>query len=408
MNTSSLADPILARMRQPGPKKILACDGGGIRGLISLGILAKLEADLREAHQEPNLLLGDYFDFICGTSTGGIIAACLSSGMSVSQVLDFYQVNGKSMFQREKWYLQLHEKYVAEPLAALLKKAFNCQLNGPDYQYDESHAPVELGDQRLKGLLMLMMRNHNTDSPWPVSNNPLAKYNQRDRPDCNLHLPLWQLVRASTAAPTFFPPEVVTFAEGTDHEYQFIFVDGGVTTYNNPAYMAFQMATAEPYHIQWPTGVDQLLIVSVGTGNAPGERDKLKVRELNLVDHAKTIPSALMNAATAGWDMVCRMIGECRFGSPIDSEFGAMVLPPGGSATASNWTGPKQFAYVRYDPLTTQKALDALGLNDVSAAAMQQMDDVDLIPDLYRLGQVYAEHFLRRDHLKGFVPAGLS
>jgi hypothetical protein len=34
------------------------------------------------------------------------------------------------------------------------------------------------------------MRNHTTDSPWPVSNNPLAKYNQRDRADCNLNLPL--------------------------------------------------------------------------------------------------------------------------------------------------------------------------------------------------------------------------
>ncbi|MEB3260405.1 MAG: patatin-like phospholipase family protein [Cyanobacteriota bacterium] len=397
-------DPILARIRQPGPKKILACDGGGIRGLISLGILAKLEAELRQASQQPNLLLGDYFDFICGTSTGGIIAACLSSGMSVSQVLEFYKLNGTSMFQREKWYRQLHEKYVAEPLAGLLKKVFNSQLNGPGYQYDESHAPVELGDQRLKGLLMLMMRNHNTDSPWPVCNNPLAKYNQRSRPDCNLQLPLWQLVRASTAAPTFFPPEVVTFAEGTDHEYKFIFVDGGVTTYNNPAYMAFQMATAEPYHIQWPTGVDQLLVVSVGTGNAPGQRDNLEASDLNLLDHAKTIPSALMNAATAGWDMVCRVIGECRFGGPIDSEFGAMVLPAGGAATASNWTGTKQFAYVRYDPLTTQKALDDLGLNDVRAEAMQKMDDVNLIPDLYRLGEVYAQRFLRIDHLKGFVP----
>ena len=85
MDTISSDHPILARMKQPGPKKILACDGGGIRGLISLGILGKLESELREATQQPDLLLGDYFDFLCGTSTGGIIAACLSSGMSVSQ-----------------------------------------------------------------------------------------------------------------------------------------------------------------------------------------------------------------------------------------------------------------------------------------------------------------------------------
>jgi hypothetical protein len=50
--------------------------------------------------------------------------------------------------------------------------------------------------------------------------------------------------------------------------YTFVFVDGGVTTYNNAAFLAYQMATAAPYHINWKTGTDQLLIVSVGTGSA--------------------------------------------------------------------------------------------------------------------------------------------
>ena len=194
----------------------------------------------------------------------------------------------------------------------------------------------------------------------------------------------------------------LTFAEGTPKEYSFIFVDGGITTYNNPAYMAFQMATAQPYHINWQTGVEQLLIVSVGTGNAPAQRANLKADDLWVLDHAKTIPSALMNAATAGWDMLCRVIGECRFGGSIDSEFGTMVVDA--DHPSSNWSGPKQFAYVRYDPLTTRKSLDDLGLSDIDAAAMQQMDDVSLIPDLYRLGQTYGERSLQLSHLAGFVP----
>lgn len=70
MTDVSADHPILARMRKEGPKKILTCDGGGIRGLISVEILAKLEADLRIKLGQPELLLGDYFDFICGTSTG--------------------------------------------------------------------------------------------------------------------------------------------------------------------------------------------------------------------------------------------------------------------------------------------------------------------------------------------------
>ena len=86
-----------------------------------------------------------------------------------------------------------------------------------------------------------MTRNATTDSPWPLSNNPFAKYNQLERDDCNLKFPLWQLVRASTAAPVFFPPEKIKAGKR-----EFVFVDGGVTTYNNPAFIAFLMATVEP------------------------------------------------------------------------------------------------------------------------------------------------------------------
>ena len=87
-----------------------------------------------------------------------------------------------------------------------------------------------LGSEKLRTLLMIVLRNATTDSPWPLTNNPPAKYNDATRPGCNLKLPLWQLVRGSTAAPTYFPPEVIHINR------DFIFVDGGVTMYNNPAF----------------------------------------------------------------------------------------------------------------------------------------------------------------------------
>ena len=68
---------VLNKIQSAGQKKILACDGGGILGLMSVEILAKLEADLRTRLQKPNLVLADYFDFVCGTSTGAIIATKL-------------------------------------------------------------------------------------------------------------------------------------------------------------------------------------------------------------------------------------------------------------------------------------------------------------------------------------------
>ena len=393
-----MTQQILDRIKSPGPKKILTCDGGGILGLMSVEILAKLETDLRAKLGKPDLKLCDYFDFVCGTSTGAVIATCIAAGMDMNTLRDFYVGSGAQMFDKASVFKRLQYTYNDEPLAAKLRTELNRALG-----YRPDATPATLGDANLRTMLMMVMRNHTTDSPWPVSNNPLAKYNQRDRPDCNLNLPLWQLVRASTAAPTFFPPEVITFAPGTPREYQFIFVDGGVTAYNNPAFLAFQMATAAPYQVNWATGRDKLLVVSVGTGSAARARPELKEEDLWLLDHAKSIPSALMNGASAGWDMACRMVGECRFGPRIDREIGDMVLEPNAAPGQSNWSGAKQFAYVRYDPDVTQAGLDALGLPDVKAADVQVMDSIKHIEDIQRVGRSFAALHVTLKHLQNFA-----
>ncbi len=388
---------LISRIDAGGGKKILACDGGGILGLISVEILAKLESDLRGALGQPNLVLADYFDFVCGTSTGAIIAACISAGMSMQRIRSFYVDSGEQMFDKASLLHRLQYSYNDEPLAEKLRHELDQALA---HVAKPGEPNATLGDAGLRTLLMMVLRNATTDSPWPVSNNPRGKYNQPGRKDCNLRLPLWQLVRASTAAPTFFPPEVVTFARGTADEYQFVFVDGGVTTYNNPAFLAFQMVTAAPYQISWPTGSDRLLIVSVGTGKAAQARPDLAPGDLWLLDNARNLPGALMNAASAGWDMACRTLGECRHGAPVDREFGDMVMPAGspGNATAS-----KQFAYVRYDPDVSQAGLDALGLADIKAAKVQVLDSVKSIPDIQRVGRTYAARWVKIDHLRGFA-----
>lgn len=397
-----MQDKLRERIAQPGPKKILACDGGGILGMMSVEILAQIERDLRAQTGNEQLVLADWFDFTCGTSTGAIIAACISCGMSVDQIRRFYVESGQDMFDKASLLKRLRYSYNDEPLAVKLQQELDRALG-----YDGTASPprATLGDEGLQTVLMMVLRNHSTDSPWPVSNNPHAKYNQRRRADgtlrrdCNLDLPLWQLVRASTAAPTFFPPEVVTFAEGTESQYQFVFVDGGVTTYNNPAFLAYQMATAEPYGIQWPTGSDQMLIVSIGTGKSPNARPELTEGDLWLLDHAKNIPSALMNAASDGWDMACRTIGACRHGAEIDREFGALLMESGSGADESG----KQFAYVRYDPDVTAAGLQALGLGDIDPAHVRLMDSTDHIGDIQRVGDAYArQHVDVGRHFSGF------
>src|SRR6202040_474322 len=123
---------------------------------------------------------------------------------------------------------------------------------------------VGLGSDKLKTLLLVVMRNVTTDSPWPVTNNPLAKYNGRARVDGTPNLPLWQLVRASTAAPTYFPPEVVQIGPR-----EFVFVDGGVTPYNIPAFVMYRTAVAPPFKLEWDRGESKMLIISIGTGSIP-------------------------------------------------------------------------------------------------------------------------------------------
>ncbi|MGJ7507208.1 patatin-like phospholipase family protein [Variovorax sp. GT1P44] len=383
-----MSDALKARILSDSPKKVLACDGGGIRGLMSVEILLAIESALRtKLGKDGDFVLADYFDFVCGTSTGAVIAACIAKGMSMRKVREFYLASGTQMFDKASLLKRLHYKYNDEPLAVKLRQEL-----GED---------ATLGSPDLRSVLMMVMRNATTDSPWPVTNNPFAKYNDTACKDCNLNLPLWQLVRASTAAPTYFPPEVVRLGEGTPGAYSFIFVDGGVTAYNNPAFLAFQMVTARPYALNWKTGKEQLLIVSVGTGGSTLADAQLSSGDLNLLYNATSIPSALMNAASAGWDMACRTVGECLHGAPIDREFESMVgMSKDGT---SNSTAPKLFTYMRYNPELSVPGLQGLGLGDIDPDDVRKLDSIEHIPQIQRVGAAYADQQVRIGHFESFT-----
>lgn len=94
-------EKLTARMQTPGPKKILALDGGGIHGMMTVEVLAEIESLLRQKlGRSEDFVLANYFDFVAGTSTGAIIAACISLGMRVSEIRDFYISSGEEMFDK--------------------------------------------------------------------------------------------------------------------------------------------------------------------------------------------------------------------------------------------------------------------------------------------------------------------
>ncbi|MEM6550006.1 MAG: patatin-like phospholipase family protein [Pseudomonadota bacterium] len=343
-------------MFDTGKKRLLALDGGGILGVISLGALRKIESDLRTASGKNNLRLRDFFDYIGGTSTGAIIASGLALGMTVDEIEEIYLDEGELIFDRRSWTNRiasgLRSSYDHKKLSQRLKEKFT------DGTIQELQAKGHLARDKH---LLVVTRNINTDSPWPITTNPKAKYNDLARADCNLRIPLWQLVRASTAAPTFFAPERLQW-DPSDPDKQSHFEDGGVTPYNNPSALLFRMATAPAYRCNWAVGEDKMMLVSVGTGYAYRALETPDPRGEWLGTTARTIPSELMRGIAVENDISCRMLGRCVAGQALDREIGDLI--------DDQPDIPKHFCYARFDIDTSQSSLDELGLSHIDSGLL--------------------------------------
>jgi uncharacterized protein len=360
-------------------KRILSLDGGGIRGVFSLEILLRVEELLRIHFNNPKLVLADHFDFFAGTSTGAIIATSLSWGMQVEDILDLYIKHGTTMFQPVPWYRPVRRflvsRYDAKPLSDYLQRMFSEDGNGD--------VPALLDTKRLKTLLMVVMRNHTTGSAWPITNNPLAKYNQADLADCNLKVPLWKIVRASAAAPVYFDPEEIMLGDR-----KHVFVDGAITPYNNPALIAALTAILPCYNVNWETGADKIRLVSVGTIRFALAAANKNVRRMWVGYNAPRIPLALIQGVGMEQDYLCRCIGQCLHGEEVDSEVGNME---GCGLPGRDW-----FSYVRYNKsFSGQAAKELLQKN----AKLDKIDAVQAIPVLRKIGREYAKEHVCLEHL---------
>ncbi|NJK83660.1 MAG: hypothetical protein HC912_07425 [Saprospiraceae bacterium] len=220
---------LLERFHSAGPKRILSLDGGGIRGALTLGFLVKIEEILCRRYNNPNYKLCDYFDLIGGTSTGSIIAAGLAIGLSAKEIQELYLVLGEKIFGKKYGWLTLLTKgksFDAEPLKAELKKVFQ---------------DITIGDEAIKTGLCIVAKRADTYSTWPVVNHPKAVYYKY-----NKNILLREMVRASTAAPTYFEPQEINV--GTQAEPQMAaFIDGGISMFNNPALQLFFVATLKGF-----------------------------------------------------------------------------------------------------------------------------------------------------------------
>lgn len=242
------------------PKRILALDGGGVRGILTLGYLERIEKLLQARHRgNKDFRLSHYFDLIAGTSTGAIVAAGLAKGMTVGEVRQLYEGLASSVFKRSFFRRGvLRARYSAKRLKRILKKVLQNNT---------------MGSLSLQTGLLVVAKRLDTGSIWPMSNNPRNRFftaGPNDTFYSNEDYPLRSVVRASTAAPSFFAPEFIEISREGDRPHG-AFVDGGMSPHNNPALLALQLVTVKGFGAGWSLDPDKLLLVSVGTGSAqPG------------------------------------------------------------------------------------------------------------------------------------------
>ena len=327
------------------PKRILALDGGGIRGALTLGYLQRIEDILRKQHgNSKDFRLSDYFDLIGGTSTGSIIASCLAIGLKVSEIKDMYMELGEKIFAKKyKWWkiFEVDELvkagYNAKPLEDQLQKVFG---------------DITLESDKIKTGLCIVAKRADTNSVWPLINHPGGKYfNTAD--GMNKDILLWKAVRASSAAPTYFLPQVIDVGGGLPEA---AFVDGGVSMANNPALQLLMVATLQGFPFRWKWGSENLLVVSVGTGMSRWKKIPADVNKNNILKWAQQLPDMLMQDASWHNQLMMQWFSNSPNAWEIDGETGKLENDFIGSVKKANGF----ISYLRYNTW-----LDAPNLNSL-------------------------------------------
>lgn len=367
-----------------GPKRILSLDGGGIRGALTLGYLKKIEDLLREKYGQ-DYLLADHFDLIGGTSTGSIIAAGLATGKTVSELRELYMdLGGKIFGKKHSWWNPLQTwKY--------LKAGYDYQALEDSLR--ETFGDITLGSDQIKTGLCIVAKRADTNSVWPLINHPKGKFFDTPGMGMNKDIPLWQAVRASSAAPTYFAPQMIDVGGGQ----KAAFVDGGVSMANNPVLTLLMVATLNGFPFGWEMGQDQLSVVSVGTGYNIFEKKTGEIEEAWLGTWASNVPDMLMQDANWQNQIVMQWMSNSPTAHTIDMEIGALENDYIGSKPLLN--------YLRYNFAITKENLNNLGLNktfnEEDVESLAEMSNAENRFELYDVGAA-ASADIKKEHFNDY------
>ena len=357
------------------PKRILALDGGGIRGALTLGFLEKIEEIVRKKENNPSLKLCEYYDLIGGTSTGAIIASGLSIGMDASEIKELYLNLGDKIFGKKRsWLLNPFKKYKAafdfRPLESALKEVFG---------------DITIGSPNIKTGLCVVAKRADTLSTWPIINHPKGKYFEH-----NKDILLRHAIRASAAAPSYFIPQKIDVGFGEIGA----FIDGGVSLANNPALQLFLVATLKGFPYQWETGEDKLSIHSIGTGISTKLYDPEKIAKKGLLGWAQMIPELFMEDANYLNQTMLQYLSNSPTPRKIDSETGDLKDDLLHKTAALH--------YLRYNIKLDQDELQMLGFNfnQKELESLREISESKNKEVLYEIGSKAADKFIKPEHIK--------
>lgn len=243
------------------PFRILSIDGGGIRGILPATMLTELEARYLNGR-----CVGDYFDMITGTSTGGIIALGLSIGKTAKTILDLYNEHGDKIFPPARYNL------------LNLRKAWRWIQGAQHHRYD----PTKL-EGPLKHVFQSLKIGNAKRRLCIPSFDGFTEVNVFKTPHHGDYRMDWKedmvtVAMATAAAPTYFP----VYKSG-----QRMFADGGVWA-NNPAMIGLVDALA-CYRLQRR----QVHILSLGTGDTEIKFNEGQILHGGLWDWKDIISSAM-------------------------------------------------------------------------------------------------------------------
>jgi uncharacterized protein len=278
--------------------RILSIDGGGIRGILPGTILTYLEQQIRRETDNPNAKIGEYFDFVAGTSTGGILGLIMlcpdeNGGFrfSAKDALDLYLDQGDEIFdvtlgQKVKRMGGLRdERYSQRELERALLTYFG------ETKLSQSKKPCLITSYDLRNRKAHFFTSADADSD-------IYDFYFQD------------VARATSAAPTYFEPAQIFSLFGTPHTL----IDGGVFA-NNPALCAysecrkldFKTILKDDKKPDLPTA-KEMMIVSLGTGSVKTPYYFKEFKDAGLIKWVQPLIDIMMSGNSETVDYQLRKI----------------------------------------------------------------------------------------------------